>query len=65
MHFSGAHGKAVSIDRNDPKVQKAFNEFGFNTFASDQISLNRSIPDTRDPQFTEIFFLIKIFEIFY
>uniref|UniRef100_A0A915CCR0 Polypeptide N-acetylgalactosaminyltransferase n=2 Tax=Parascaris univalens TaxID=6257 RepID=A0A915CCR0_PARUN len=43
----GEMGEAVDIDLNQPEVQRAMNEFGFNTFVSDMISLNRSVPDVR------------------
>lgn len=43
----GEMGEPVNVDLNQPEVQRAMNEFGFNTFVSDMISLNRSVPDVR------------------
>ncbi|KAI6225503.1 Polypeptide N-acetylgalactosaminyltransferase [Aphelenchoides fujianensis] len=43
----GDYGQPVYADANRPEVQRAMNEFGFNTFVSDMISMNRSIPDVR------------------
>ncbi|KAI6225166.1 Polypeptide N-acetylgalactosaminyltransferase [Aphelenchoides fujianensis] len=40
----GDYGQPVYADANRPEVQRAMNEFGFNTFVSDMISMNRSIP---------------------
>lgn len=35
------------MDLNMPEVKKANMDYGFNTAASDMISLNRTIPDVR------------------
>lgn len=40
-------GRGVKYDASLPEVHKANNDYGFNTYASDQISLNRSVPDVR------------------
>lgn len=44
---SGDYGKAITVDGNKPEVQSALAEFGFNTFVSDMISMNRTVPDVR------------------
>lgn len=43
----GELGKPVQIDANLPEVKRAFSEFGFNTYVSDMVSMNRSLPDVR------------------
>ncbi|KAH7729928.1 N-acetylgalactosaminyltransferase [Aphelenchoides avenae] len=43
----GDMGRGVKYDASLPEVHKANNDYGFNTYASDQISLNRSVPDVR------------------
>ncbi|VDN31194.1 unnamed protein product [Gongylonema pulchrum] len=45
--FAGEMGEPVFVDKNLPEVQEAMRAFGFNTFVSDMISLNRSVPDVR------------------
>jgi hypothetical protein len=40
-------GKAVHVDENLPEVSKAMSEYGFNTYVSDMISMNRSLSDAR------------------
>ena len=40
-------GKPVHVDQNLPEVGKAMSEFGFNTYVSDMISMNRSLSDAR------------------
>ncbi|KAF7635266.1 Polypeptide N-acetylgalactosaminyltransferase [Meloidogyne graminicola] len=47
INAPGEDGKPIVTDLNSPQVQKSISEFGFNTFASDKASLNRSIPDVR------------------
>ncbi|VDM27308.1 unnamed protein product [Toxocara canis] len=47
---SGEHGEMgepVNVDLDLPEVRRAMNEFGFNTYVSEMISLNRSVPDVR------------------
>ncbi|MFH4975595.1 hypothetical protein AB6A40_002304 [Gnathostoma spinigerum] len=44
---NGERGEAVPIDHGLPEVKQAMHEYGFNTYVSDMISLNRSIPDVR------------------
>lgn len=46
----GDYGEAVFVDGSKSEVQKAMSEFGFNTFVSDMISMNRSVPDVRMPE---------------
>uniref|UniRef100_A0A914PT60 Uncharacterized protein n=1 Tax=Panagrolaimus davidi TaxID=227884 RepID=A0A914PT60_9BILA len=41
----GELGKPVHIDSSLPDVKRAFSDFGFNTYVSDMISMNRSLPD--------------------
>jgi polypeptide N-acetylgalactosaminyltransferase len=43
----GELGKPVHIDSSLPDVKRAFSDFGFNTYVSDMISMNRSLPDVR------------------
>jgi hypothetical protein len=43
----GEDGKPVATDLNSPEVNRANSEYGFNTIASDKVSMNRSIPDVR------------------
>uniref|UniRef100_A0A7E4W324 Polypeptide N-acetylgalactosaminyltransferase n=1 Tax=Panagrellus redivivus TaxID=6233 RepID=A0A7E4W324_PANRE len=43
----GDYGKPVHVDSNKHEVQRAFSEFGFNTYVSDMIAMNRSLPDVR------------------
>ena len=43
----GEGGKPVVMDLNTPEVRQANMDYGFNTVASDKISLNRTIPDVR------------------
>uniref|UniRef100_A0AC34R2Y8 Polypeptide N-acetylgalactosaminyltransferase n=1 Tax=Panagrolaimus sp. JU765 TaxID=591449 RepID=A0AC34R2Y8_9BILA len=43
----GELGKPVPIDATLPEVRQAFSEYGFNTYVSDKISLNRSLSDVR------------------
>ncbi|VDM06731.1 unnamed protein product [Wuchereria bancrofti] len=43
----GEMGEPVLIDKTLMEVKEAMREYGFNTYVSDMISLNRSIPDVR------------------
>lgn len=43
----GDYGEPIHVDMGSKQVQSAMSEFGFNTFVSDMISMNRSIPDVR------------------
>lgn len=43
----GEMGEPVIVDKTLPEVKKAMREYGFNTYVSDMISLNRSVPDVR------------------
>ncbi|VIO98686.1 Uncharacterized protein BM_BM6592 [Brugia malayi] len=43
----GEMGEPVLIDKTLTEVKEAMREYGFNTYVSDMISLNRSIPDVR------------------
>ncbi|KAL3985756.1 Glycosyl transferase 2 family protein [Acanthocheilonema viteae] len=43
----GEMGEPVIVDKTLPEVMRAMREYGFNTYVSDMISLNRSIPDIR------------------
>ncbi|OZC08256.1 hypothetical protein X798_04735 [Onchocerca flexuosa] len=43
----GEMGKPVLVDKTLPEVKQAMREYGFNTYVSDMISLNRSVPDVR------------------
>ncbi|KAI6237627.1 Polypeptide N-acetylgalactosaminyltransferase [Aphelenchoides besseyi] len=43
----GDYGEPVRVDGSKAEVQRAMNEFGFNTYVSDMISMNRTIPDVR------------------
>uniref|UniRef100_A0A8C5DWD0 Polypeptide N-acetylgalactosaminyltransferase n=1 Tax=Gouania willdenowi TaxID=441366 RepID=A0A8C5DWD0_GOUWI len=45
---NGEQGKAFPLTDAD-RVDQAYRENGFNIFVSDQISLNRSVPDIRNP----------------
>lgn len=45
--FLGENGKPVNSDGHQEEVNQANRDYGFNTYASDKISLNRTIPDTR------------------
>lgn len=40
-------GEPVHVDINLPEVSRAMMDYGFNTYVSDMISLNRTIPDIR------------------
>lgn len=59
---SGEGGKPIRV--TDPEglqaSRKAEGEFGFNTYVSDMISMNRTVPDIRMPEygfyFPEIYF---------
>lgn len=54
--FSGAMGKAVIIDKNKlskeerQKFDGGWQRNAFNEYASDKISLHRTLPDIRDPE---------------
>uniref|UniRef100_A0A158Q6R2 Polypeptide N-acetylgalactosaminyltransferase n=1 Tax=Elaeophora elaphi TaxID=1147741 RepID=A0A158Q6R2_9BILA len=43
----GEMGEPVLVDKTLPEVKAAMRDYGFNTYVSDMISLNRSIPDVR------------------
>ena len=44
----GQGGKSVPISADEnQKIQEAYNEYGFNQYVSDKISLHRSVPDIR------------------
>jgi polypeptide N-acetylgalactosaminyltransferase len=43
----GDYGEPVYAEANKIESQRAMSEFGFNTYVSDMISLNRSVPDVR------------------
>ena len=44
----GERGNPVTTSSGDSdKRRKAYQDYGFNQYASDKISLNRTIPDTR------------------
>ncbi|VDN54632.1 unnamed protein product [Dracunculus medinensis] len=43
----GEMGEPVHVDINLPEVSRAMMDYGFNTYVSDMISLNRTIPDMR------------------
>ncbi|CAG9536128.1 unnamed protein product [Cercopithifilaria johnstoni] len=43
----GEMGEPVFVDKTLPEVEKTMREYGFNTYVSDMISLNRSVPDVR------------------
>lgn len=51
IFFLGEAGKAVIMDLNTEEVRQANMDYGFNTVASDMISLNRTIPDVRMEEF--------------
>lgn len=47
----GEYGKAVILDnRDEDKYEQSYKEYGFNMVISDQISLDRAVPDIRDTQ---------------
>ena len=49
----GEDGTGVELsleERNNPKFQQLYEEYGFNAFVSDRISLDRSVKDVRHPK---------------
>lgn len=48
--FAGEMGEPVIVDGSLHEVRQAKQHYGFNTYVSDMISLNRSIPDVRMPE---------------
>lgn len=47
-HAPGENGEPVTTSSEDTdKRKKAYQNYGFNQYVSDQISLNRTLPDTR------------------
>ena len=50
-HGLGENGIAVALDPAEKdKYEKSFKNYGFNMVISDRISLDRSVPDIRDPE---------------
>ncbi len=48
----GENGEGVTLDQSEKqKAQKLIGEFGFNMVASDKISLDRRIKDTRPAEY--------------
>lgn len=45
----GEKGKPAHLNDNKIKERELYNQNGFNAYLSDHISLNRSVPDIRNP----------------
>lgn len=44
----GQGGKSVPVTADESKkIQEAYNEYGFNQYVSDKVSLHRTVPDVR------------------
>ena len=57
----GSNGEPVETEpENEQKKSRAYSEYGFNQFVSDQISLDRSIKDTRHSAWVLIEDLLNI-----
>ena len=61
----GQGGKSVPITADESKkIQEAYNEYGFNQYVSDQVSLHRSVPDVR-PIRLDIYIFTSCFDLRY
>jgi polypeptide N-acetylgalactosaminyltransferase len=57
LFSTGEYGRPVNIvkenlsDEEQTKYEKGLENNSFNEYASDKISLHRSLPDVRDPEY--------------
>ncbi len=62
-------GKPVKLDNPSPEVKALIDEGwknnAFNQYASDIISLHRSLPDPRDEWYLDIFIILRIMFLYF
>lgn len=58
----GEHGKPYPLTEEDHD-DSAYRENGFNIFVSNNIALERSLPDIRHPKYVNLFLDYLIFKI--